>query len=271
MSEVISTAPTAAPEAPAVPAAQSAPEPEATVAQESTPEGETPPEATPEEKLFTQKELNKHIQERLHKESRRAEKLAEARIRAEYAERQLAELKAPKQAEQPSGAPVPAQFQDYESYIAALTKFQVDQSLQSVRQETQQFRQQVEAEQTFKSLQPKILAAQKKYEDFSEVATSFDAPRAMNAAMMESPAATDLYYFFGSNPDELERVSSLSPVQQVREVLKIEARLTAAPTATKAPAPIVPTSGKSTVTKSLGDTSLDEFWKRREQYIKNRR
>lgn len=273
MSDIESSAPVA-PEAPAIsapPAATPAPETPPTAGEES--EGTPPDEGkTPEpERTFTQSELDKIVQTRLGKESRRAEKLAEARIRAEYAERQLAALTAPAQPQQPSGAPQPNQFQDWESYNAALVEWKVDQKLQSFRQETElQQRQRAERDRAAQIL-PKVKSAQAKYDDFQEVATSFDAPQPMQAAMLKSEIPGELYYYFGNNPAELDRVSRLDPIEQIWAVKEIASKLTAAPSPTKVPAPIKPDAGGSRVAKKLSEMTQDEFEKARAAYRQKRR
>lgn len=269
MSEIESTAPVA----PAVstPAAPAAPAPEPTADPVADPvEGESKPEAPPE-KTLTQSEVNEIVQKEKAKARRQAERMAEARLRAEYAERQLAELKAPPKQEATSGEPVPAQFQDYESYIAALTDWKVEQKLSGLRKETEAQQVQRQMAERADQVLPKLKPAMEKYDDFQEVATSFKAPPALQAAMLESDHTGELYYYLGSNPAELDRLSRLSDVKQVLAVKELESRLTAPPQPTRTPAPIVPNNGKSAVSKSFTEMNYDEFAEYRRKRLARKR
>lgn len=269
MSEIETAAPVV--ETPATPAATPAPLPDSTAEQVETPEGETTPEAQVEERVFKQSEVDKIVQKRLGTESRRLQKVAEAEARASYAERQLAELRAPAQPAQPSGEPVPQNFKDYESYIAALTDWKVDQKLGGIRKQSEAQQQQRQMQERAAQVMPKLKTAMEKYDDFHDVATSYDAPPAMQAAMLDSDHTGELYYYLGSNPDERARIERLSEIKQVIAIRDLEAKITAAPNPTRTPAPIVPNSGKAPVSKSLSDMSVDEFFAAREKRLKAQR
>lgn len=250
---------TETPAAPEAPAAQPAPEIESTADQSPAPEGESTPEVVPE-KTFTQAELDKIIQKRLHTESRKAEREAqarEARIQQEVAER-FSRLQP--QTPQKTGEPVPESFKDYESYIDALTEYKVEQKMSGIHQQTEAQRQNEFRRQQAATVLPKLKTAMEKYPDFKDVATSFDgAPEPMQAAMLKSKHTGELYYYIGSNPDELDRISALDPVDQVWAIKELEAKLTASPSPTKAPPPIVPNAGKSTVARSTFELPWKEF------------
>lgn len=101
--------------------------------------------------------------------------------------------------------------------------------------------------------------AREKYEDFEQVAYN---PRlritdAMAETIKSSEIGPDLAYWLGSNPKEADRISRLSPLQQAREIGKIEIKLASDPPVkktTSAPAPITPvTSRGSTPTYDTTD------------------
>lgn len=259
------------PDAPVVdlPAADAAPAPEATAAPETE---DVTPETPPEEKTLTQSEVNKIIQKEKAKERRRAESLAEARVRAEYAEKRLAEVQAPPPT-QPTGEPKPNQFQDYESYIAALTDYKVDQRVSGLQRETRAQEQARAQREQATTLQQKFSATAKKYDDFQEVALSQDVPisEPMAAAIKDSGIGGELAYYLGSNIDEAERIASLSPIGQVREMMKLEMKLSAPSAPTRTPPPIVPNSGKATVKKDTFELPWKEFVKERAKETKARR
>lgn len=258
MSDIESTAPVEPATPVPVAAIVATPEAPTTAVEPDAPEGESPEQAP---RTFTQDELNKIVQKEKFKESRRAEKLAEARLRAEYAERERDALQAKlnPQPAQPSGEPTPAQFQDYETYIKALTDFRVGEALKGVRKESEAQQQERAFKERAAAIRPKVEAAKAKYDDFDEVAYSYDAPPAMQAAMLKSAHTGELYYYLGANPDERERIAAMDDFDQAYAIRDLERTLTAPPSPTKTPAPIVPNNGKSSVSKKPTDMNYDEF------------
>lgn len=269
MSDIESTAP--ADVIPAAPVVATTPEPVQPANQESeTPaEGEQKQAAKPEGPT----DEERAFQKRLGIESRRMKRQLEAEVRAEYAERQLAELKAPPKPVQTSGEPVPAQFQDYESYIAALTDWKVDQKLGGIRKESEAQQAQRELRQIGEKILPKFESAREKYDDFDDVVKEFvgNTPQPVHDAVLESSVPEELLYYLGQNPTERERIFRLSNVGQVKAISALESKLTATPSPTKTPAPIVPNNGKSSVSKSPSDMSYDEFAEYRRKRLAKRR
>ena len=230
-------------------------------------EGEQTPEAKPE-RTFTQAELNKIVQKEKAQESRRAERLAEARVRAELAERQLQEYRQASQPKQPEGKPTADGFKTYEEYIEARIAYDVKQAREQERIESQRTYQQQTARQQeaarAQSIAPKLQLGESKYDDFVDVISSVpELPPAMQEAMLDSDITHDLYYKVCSDRAELNRIASLSPMGQVKAILALEATLKAPPAVTKAPPPIVPTSGQSSVKKATFDLPWKEFVKQR--------
>lgn len=98
----------------------------------------------------------------------------------------------------------------------------------------------------------KLLALPK--EDVSEVAAAYFFEGAENKAA--------LVHHFASDPDELARISHLPPIQAVRELARLDARLGAAkpPARTSSAPPPVPTvGGRSVATRDPKDMSMDEY------------
>lgn len=230
-------------------------------------EGSEKPEATPEEKRFTQDELNRFLAKEKAKIERRAEREAGSRAelmaRAMAAERLLQQQQPQKRENEP---PSIGDFNSYEDFTRALIKFETAQNSQQFAQtQAQTFREaqayQVERER-FEAAKPSCEKAMAKYEDWGEVATTFSMPPAMEDAVLESSQTGEVAYYLGSNPNELARISRLSPVQQVREIVKLEDRFSK-PTArtTNAPSPMTPISGGSSSAKSLETMNQADFEK----------
>lgn len=215
----------------------------ATISDENQPEVKT-------ERTFTQKELDEILQKRLAKESRKVERYA----RAEAELRLLKEQMQPKQRAVEPSEPKPDQFNDYESYIASLTDWKVDQKLRGLQEQTMQQRQIDEQNNRRSSMRENLIKSADKYDDFEDVIASIPANAvtpAMVEAIGESEIAGDVAYHLGMNVQEAERIAGLSPIGQVKAIMALEAKLKAPEKklTTDAPEPITPNANKGQVKK----------------------
>ena len=235
--------------------AESAPAPEATAA----PESDVPTPEQAQERVFKQSEVDDIVQKRLVKESRKLQKLADAQARADHAERQLAQLLAPK-VEQPTGKPKVSDFQDYEAYTEALTDWKVDQKLKAAQTESAADRERrIQAERA-NAVNERLSKGYEEYEDFEEVALARDVPitEAMGAFITESDIAHKISYELGKNRAEALRISKLSPVRQVVALAELEGKLKTPPKPTSTPPPIVPNAASSPAKRDVFDFSPND-------------
>lgn len=229
---------------------------------------ESKPEVKPE-RTFTQKELDEILQKRLAKESRKIERYS----RAEAELRLLKEQMQPKQEPANLGEPKREQFQDYESYIDALTDFKVEQKLKGHQERSAQESQMRAQREHEEILAANISKAADKYDDFNDVVTNRNLPItfAMRDAMGESELGGDIAYYLGSNVQEAAQIARLSPIAQVKAILALEAKLrTPKKVTTDAPEPIKPSGGNAKVTKSPADMTDKEFSEWRKKHINSR-
>ena len=190
------------------------------------------PEAAP--KSFSQEELDAAIGKRLAREQRKWER---------------------ERAVQPvvQQAPVtPEQFASNEDYVEALAEQRAEQKLA----ERDQRRQQAEILETYHDKEEEVRA---KYEDFEQVAYNPKLPitDAMAQTIQSSDVGPDMAYYLGSNPKEADRISRLAPLQQAKELGKIEAKLSDNPPVKKtsnAPAPIAPITARSSGSSATDTT-----------------
>jgi hypothetical protein len=219
----------------------SAPAPEVTATPESAqnaPEvAETQPEQTPEEKKFTQAEIDAMISKRLAREQRKWEREQQAK---------LAQPQAPKD------VPPVDQFESPEAYAEALAVKKAEELL--AQRELQ--KQQAAIEDAYAEREEE---ARVKYDDFEQVAYNpqLRVTDVMAETIKASDLGPDLAYWLGSNPKEADRISRLSPLLQAREIGKIEARLSAEPSlkkTTSAPAPITPVTARASGNPSYDTT-----------------
>jgi hypothetical protein len=207
-----------------------APEQVATAAPETVEIAPEAVESTVESKTFTQEELDAAIGKRLAREQRKWEREQAART-------------AEKQLKAPVEIPPIEQFNSPDEYAEVLAERKAEELL--ARRE--QARQQSEIIESFHEREEE---ARNKYDDFEQVAYNPKLPitDAMAQTIQASEVGPDMAYYLGSNPKEADRISRLSPLQQAKELGKIEAKLADNPVVKKtssAPAPIAPVTARS--------------------------
>ena len=240
----------------------SAPAPEVTATTEpavTAPEvADQQPEQTPEEKKFTQAELDAMIGKRLAREQRKWEREQQAKA----AEKQIA-----------VEVPPVDQFESPEAYAEALA----EKKAQELIAKREAAKVQAEIDEAF---QERLEEAKEKYADFDQVAYNPNLPitDAMAETIRASEIGPELAYHLGSNPKEAERIAKLSPFLQAKEIGRIEAKLAAEPPVkktTSAPDPIRPVTARVTnsgvtdttdprSTKTMSDSEWIEAERRRQ-------
>ena len=203
-----------------------APEQVATAAPE--PEIAAPVEAQPESpKSFSQEELDAAIGKRLAREQRKWEREA-------------------RQAEAPKPVPVehvtPEQFTTTEEYVEALTTSKAQQIVQQQQYAKQQ-------QELLGSYHEKEEDARGRYEDFEQVAYNPKLPitDVMAQTIQAAENGPDIVYYLGTNPNEADRISRLTPILQAKEIGKLEAKVASEPVTKRtssAPAPISPVTAR---------------------------
>jgi len=208
-----------------------APEQVATAAPETevtTPEAV---ESTVESKTFTQEELDAAIGKRLAREQRKWEREQAARATESQARKAPVEI------------PPIEQFNSPDEYAEVLAERKAEELLARREQARMQ-------SEIIESYHDREEDARNKYDDFEQVAYNPKLPitDAMAQTIQASEVGPDMAYYLGSNPKEADRISRLSPLQQAKELGKIEAKLADNPVVKKtssAPAPIAPITARS--------------------------
>lgn len=231
-----------------------------------------------EERRFTQAELEEKVQKRVAREARKAE------ARYSALEAQIAELKQPKPAEvKTESAPRREDFSSYEDFIEARADWRADQKVKKHLEEYEG-KQSKKAEETTKAqaqreFQSKVSsvieAGQKAFPDFDSVINEavedglIPTKGALYEAIMDSEMGEKLVYHLAKHPSEAERINKLGPLAQVRELGKLEDRLSAKKEPRETMEPI---GGRTTnSTGPLNDSLSTEAWiKAREKQLKTR-
>jgi hypothetical protein len=129
-----------------------------------------------------------------------------------------------------------------------------------------------------------VKVGEKSHKDFmptvkvlaDEVGPLFDErgrPQPVMEAVMDSDKPAELLYFLGKNPDLAADLVGLSPAQLGRRIARLETQMAeqAKPKTSAAPRPLDPVRGGSSDTDLRSDLSTDEWMRRREQQLKERR
>jgi len=220
---------------------ESAPAPEVTATTENAqnaPEvAENQPEQTPEEKKFTQAEIDAMISKRLAREQRKWEREQQAKVTQQVMKTEV---------------PPIDQFESPDAYAEALAVRKAEELL--AQREFQ--KQQAAIEEAYHEREEE---ARVKYDDFEQVAYNpqLRVTDVMAETIKASEMGPDLAYWLGTNPKEADGISRLSPLLQAREIGKIEAKLAASPPVkptTSAPAPITPVTARTSGNPSYDTT-----------------
>lgn len=216
---------------------------------------------------------------------------------AQEQNRQLLELlNAQKQTQQPQVQPSNedpkpnlANYQDYDEYMAAHAAWTARAEYKRIRAE------ETKAEQArqFAAQQQQQKQSQEKY--VSEIATSWEAnrlrgegrfpdfeekvygipaehmPATIAEAIATSPVGDEVAYYLGTHREVLKQISTMTPINQIREIAKLEMRAGKA-AQSNAPAPINPVQGSNPTSSrpSSKDSKEDWFRKRKAEFMKNR-
>lgn len=180
------------------------------------------------EKSFTQAELDAIVAKRLGKEHRKWQREVQE---AEQNKAITREVKV-------------ENFETHEEYVDALAEQKADKLLA----DREARKEQKAISETYAEKEEN---AREKYADFAEVVHNpkLSITQTMADAIRSSDNGPEIAYFLGNNPNESKRISQLPPLNQAREIGKLENKLTVAPVTVKkvsnAPAPISPVTSRS--------------------------
>lgn len=237
----------------------------------------TTDEDTPAETVtITKDELQAQKNAIAKKEREKAERKSQREIQALRAEFEA--LKAPPVKEVPQGKPTLDQFESYDDFTEALTDWKIEQREASREQKAKEEannKQRSDIQKSFADKADKFRAETPDYDDVISDIADVELSEATAMSVLESDLAAQLTYYFGKNPDELERINNLSPFATAREIGKLEAKLSSEPKKqikqSDAPDPIKPLgASKATVTPDvtkMTDAEWDKY-EREQRYKK---
>lgn len=182
-----------------------------------------------------QKRIRKLVREKSDVEARLNQREAELRVLLRQLEGQGQKPNGQAQPQDQDPEPNQADYQDYLQYQKDVAAWSGRQETRKILQAERQAVQKAQAQnRQEKAEAARVEGAQgvfergaEAYEDFQEVAsTEMPITDAMTDAIMDMEAGHEVLYHLGQNPEEAERIAELRPVSQIRELTKLEAKLT---------------------------------------------
>jgi hypothetical protein len=126
-----------------------------------------------------------------------------------------------------SDEPKSDQFEKHEDYVKALAKWEVKQELAAEKAAIREQALKADNKKQLDSHIDRVKAFEKETPDFKEVMEDIATVRistAVQNAIIDSEHGPKLMYEFAKNPEELQRISALSPEAAARAVGKLEAK-----------------------------------------------
>lgn len=168
-------------------------------------------------------------------------------------------------------APQIEDYQTIEDYLDARDKYR------DAQRETTKAPEPEQNDDFYIARDEMIQSGVEKYEDFADVvmAENVKITQEMATALLEiddTDLQVDAAYFLGNHPKEAARIAKLSPIGQVREIAKLEVKLSTKAKPAKrpsaAPEPIKPVGGtKTSSTEFVEGESYESWLKKREKQL----
>lgn len=261
-------------------AAETAPVAEAPVSGETKPEVQSEAKPKPEERKFSQAEVEAMIGKRLAREERKWQRELQ---RQQPVQHQEAQPK-PEVAAKPS----PDKYASTEDYIEAVSEWKASQLFEAKFGEREKTARETKAREMAQVAAAEYSrreeAARIVHDDFDDVVYNpqLAITQAMAHTLQHSESGPELAYHLGKNPQEAARIATLPPFLQAKELGKLEAKLpvvsSPANKTTSAPEPIKPLSSSKSSAPALSTDdpkaaekmSTTEWIKQREQEKRKR-
>lgn len=238
--------------------------------QPDQPEGAQPDAKPP--RTFTQQELDDIVRKEKAKEARRAERIAVERARRELAEQELARIRdgggesreRRPEAREPQGEPQPGDFETPAAYVKALVRWEREQQSAASESDHRERSDRQQAAARAAEMREALMDGADEYEDFEDLVFSPTVPitPAMAHAIVEvegiKPAK--VAHYLATHPQEAKQIAALKSTRQAVAIDALAKKLSAAPSPTRVPAPIVPNGTNGHVQKTRDQATTDAEW-----------
>jgi chromosome segregation ATPase len=218
-----------------------------------------PKKANPKvEKRFSELTKQREDARREAQQARDAAAAMEVRLKALEGQGKPAE----KQAD-PDAKPTPAQFTDAFEYAEALAEWSAENALKNRDKAEVEKKQIAERQKVLSDWETRQQSARKELDDYAEVieSSTVSVSDQVRDAIIESDVGPQILYHLAKNPDFAATLASKSTSSALREIGKLEAKLSSGdkqepekPVAkpSRAPAPINPIRGSKPVESPVG-------------------
>lgn len=165
-------------------------------------------------------------------------------------------------------------FADWDEWDKARIRHAARQEFRRVQQEeSQRSAEQVrirEAQLVQAEWESRLEDARERFDDLDEMIDEV-GPKLndeLAATIKVSEVGPELVRYLGQHPSELERLAQLVGVKAVRELTRLEAKVQAAPKASRAPEPVNPVKTRAAPANALrDDMPMDAWIKKRRQEV----
>jgi hypothetical protein len=211
---------------------------------------------------------------------RRLERQKTARIAAETETRilreRIAALEAERAPKQQDAAPKRDDYPDDVQYLEALTDYKADQKVKAALSERDKQQEGRQHQSKAQEADAKVAETWKKHEatfkatnaDYEETVTPFvedelqQYSQGAKRAIVESDVGPQLLYHLATHQDDAERISGMSPLQQIKELGKLEDKMARpAKRTSNAPPPPNPVKGGTSGSKDPAKMNMAEYTK----------
>lgn len=172
--------------------------------------------------------------------------------------------------------PTPEGYDTQEDYIRAAARWEAHQVQREAEESGRAKQAEVERGKVLNEFQRQITKARIAHEDFDDVISQPMFTPAMQEAIFDSELGAEIAYYLGTHEEEAYTISQLSPTRAIREITRLESKLTPAAVTTPllqprrvsvAPVPITPLSGGATAVADPSRMTTDEWmaWDRQQK------
>ena len=233
-------------------------------------------EAQPKEHLVSVEEaarLRRRAQQAEEQARQKEQEAANLRGQLEERARQTQQQK-PASGYDGTRPPTVNDFENYDDFMRESIKYDLRKENEKQKAEELKKQQQDKQKEVDRAFFARVATAQAdKLPDYDDVirSTPITLGNEVLQAIKESEVGPEVAYYLAKNPNDISRINQMSVASAVREIGKIEAKLTTvAPTpkqtakVTQAPEPIKPIKeGNSAVSVDYDKMSIDDFMRRR--------
>lgn len=221
--------------------------------------GDAPAADEPKKDGGVQKRINELTQEKYRE-----------KLRADGLQRELDAVRNPKPVTEHGAEPKIEDFDKVQDFLESHKKWAKEEGRREALKEAEAGEATRTVQSQAKAVHARETKAAEKYPDYwdatNPVAEVVMSNPTLKQYMIESDLSAEVGYHLAKNPETLEKLLGMTPTGILRELINLEAKVTAPPppkAPTKAPNPVPPVGGREATKRGLADLSTEEYIARR--------